>query len=454
MSFLLDKLTGLLAFAFVLGVTIFWHEFGHFITAKAYRMRVFVFSFGFGRRLFGFQWGDTDCRVSLIPLGGYVKLEGEADDKISEDTSQAGDGRDFTARPRWQRILVYLAGPAMNVVLTVVVLTGVLVYGAHLLDLSDAPIIGNVDPGSPADKAGLQSGDEILAIGNEATKTWEKVLEQVFVRPNQRLRLRVRRGAEEREATVETTASGAGGHGYLGAQPLVLISTVTADSPAHKAGVQPGDVVLKVGGEPVYKFEDIKAAVGTAGDKPITLEVSRSRNAGTGATAGDRHTQTLQVTPQGGLIGITGGPRTVYRKYGPLRAFRESCSLTAHMAGQTFSMLKQLLTASISPRTTLQGPVQIYMITKEAAKSGFVDLFLLIAQISISVGILNLFPLPPLDGGHLAILYIEAIRRRDLSLQAKTWIINAGAIAVLLLIATVLYFDLSKTPLFQKLFNN
>ena len=115
----MDFMTTTAAFVVVLGIIIFVHEFGHFITAKAFGMRVFVFSFGFGRRLLGFKWGDTDCRLSLVPLGGYVKLEGEPDDALSEDTSTLGDGRDFTSRPRWQRIIVYLAGPAMNGLLTV-----------------------------------------------------------------------------------------------------------------------------------------------------------------------------------------------------------------------------------------------------------------------------------------------------------------------------------------------
>ncbi|HZM52605.1 MAG TPA: site-2 protease family protein, partial [Vicinamibacteria bacterium] len=115
----MSSLTTLLSFIAVLGIIIFFHEFGHFITAKAFGMRVFIFSFGFGRRLVGFKWGDTDCRVSLIPLGGYVKLEGEPEDHISEDTAMLGDGRDFTSRPRWQRFIVYLAGPIFNGILAI-----------------------------------------------------------------------------------------------------------------------------------------------------------------------------------------------------------------------------------------------------------------------------------------------------------------------------------------------
>src|SRR5512134_341191 len=149
-------LTTLASFVVVLGIIIFVHEFGHLITAKAFGMRVFIFSFGFGKRLFGFKWGETDCRVSAVPLGGYVKLEGEADDLVSEDTSRLGDGKDFLSRPRWQRFLVYLAGPAMNAVLTIVVLTAFGMIGLQVEAWRfDRPIVGAVDPASPAEKAGL-----------------------------------------------------------------------------------------------------------------------------------------------------------------------------------------------------------------------------------------------------------------------------------------------------------
>ena len=161
----MDILTNTAAFVAVLGLMIFFHEFGHFITAKAFGMRVFIFSFGFGPRLAGFKWGDTDLRVSAIPLGGYVKLEGEAEDHLSEDTSRLGDGKDFSTRPRWQRFLVYLAGPFMNVVLTVGVLTALYMVGFQVdASLYDRPIVGTVAADSPAAQAGLQPGDEIVAI--------------------------------------------------------------------------------------------------------------------------------------------------------------------------------------------------------------------------------------------------------------------------------------------------
>src|SRR5260221_217919 len=161
----MGSLTPLLSSVAVLGVILFFHEFGHFITAKAFGMRVFIFSFGFGRRLFGFKWGDTDCRVSLIPLGGYVKLEGEPEDHISQDTSTLGDGRDFTSRPRWQRFVVYLAGPVFNGILAIAVFTGLFMigYGVDAV-LRDRAVIGVVQPGSPPAPAGVLPRDEILAI--------------------------------------------------------------------------------------------------------------------------------------------------------------------------------------------------------------------------------------------------------------------------------------------------
>ncbi|HEV7501125.1 MAG TPA: site-2 protease family protein, partial [Vicinamibacteria bacterium] len=178
------------AFVVVLGLMIFCHEFGHFITAKAFGMRVFIFSFGFGKRLLGFKWGETDCRVSLIPLGGYVKLEGEPEDHLSEDTSTLGDGKDFTSRPRWQRFIVYLAGPAMNAVLTISVLTVLYMNGFQVEgSLYDKPIIGSVDAGSAAAAAGLLPGDQIVSLDGKPLATWETAEYAVMLRPDAAMQL-------------------------------------------------------------------------------------------------------------------------------------------------------------------------------------------------------------------------------------------------------------------------
>ncbi|PYQ21211.1 MAG: RIP metalloprotease RseP, partial [Acidobacteria bacterium] len=213
----MGSLTTPLAFVFVLGVIIFFHEFGHFITAKAFGMRVFIFSFGFGPRLAGFRWGDTDCRVSAIPLGGYVKLEGEPEDHLSPDTAALGDGRDFTGRPRWQRFVVYLAGPVMNAVLAVAGFTALYMvgYGVDAV-LSDPPVIGALEPGSPAEAAGLLPGDEIVAIDGAPKTNWEEALVAIVVRPDRSLRIRVRRGSAEKEFAVQSTSSSTQKLGQIG----------------------------------------------------------------------------------------------------------------------------------------------------------------------------------------------------------------------------------------------
>jgi regulator of sigma E protease len=431
----MDFITTPVAFVFVLGIIIFVHEFGHLITAKAFGMRVFIFSFGFGKRLFGFKWGDTDIRVSAIPLGGYVKLEGEPEDHLSEDTSALGDGRDFTSRPRWQRLLVYLAGPAMNAVLTIAVLSVFYTMGTAM-DAAryDRPIVGAVDPGSPAAAAGLQPGDEILAIDGEPVENWDEANYHIVLRPDRELELTVRRAGEERRVTVRSGSTSPDHAGTIGVFPLVRIGRVIEGQPAAEAGLRPDDAILRINGQPIKSFADIPPLVARSADKALDLEVYR-----------DGQVIHIPVTPrptnEGVKIGIA--PKTVLKKFGPLRAAGEAAGTTWEMTKQTFDVIRRLVTLQLSPKT-MMGPLGIAQASGDAARSGPASLFFLVAVISLQVGILNLFPLAPLDGGHMAILLGEAILRRDFSVTVKTWIMNAGALVIFLLIGFVLYSDLSK----------
>jgi regulator of sigma E protease len=434
----MESLTTPLAFVIVLGIIIFFHEFGHFITAKAFGMRVFIFSFGFGPRLAGFKWGDTDLRLSAIPLGGYVKLEGEPEDHISENTAALGDGRDFTARPRWQRFVVYLAGPVMNGVLAIAGFTALytLGYGMDAV-LTDPPVIGAVEPGSPAERAGLQPADEILAIDGQPKTNWEDALVAIVVRPDRQLRIRVRRGGEEKEFAVQSTATADQKMGQIGVSPLVRVGQLVPDSPAVKTGIKFDDGILSVNGKPVTSFMDIPTLIGAAGNQPLVLKVWRQGQV-----------FDVTVTPESGKIGVYN--KTVMKKLPFFPAIREATEATWNLTRQTFQILHGLITASISPKAALTGPLGIAKASGDAARSGIRALLFLVASLSVSVGILNLFPLPPLDGGHLAILLGESIRRRDFSAVAKSWILNAGAMVLFLLIGLVLYSDLSKTSLLGK----
>ncbi|HUG53739.1 MAG TPA: RIP metalloprotease RseP [Vicinamibacteria bacterium] len=432
------SLTTLLAFVLVLGIIIFFHEFGHFITAKAFGMRVFIFSFGFGRRLLGFKWGDTDLRVSLIPLGGYVKLEGEPEDHVSEDTSLQGDGKDFISRPRWQRFVVYLAGPAMNGVLAIAVFTALFMigYGVDAV-LSDRPVIGTVEPGSPAASAGIQPGDEIVAIDGAPKTTWEEALVAIVVRPDRALRVRLRRGAEEQEKVVQSVSAGSQGMGRIGVAPLVRVGEVLPGSPAERAGLKADDGILTVAGKAVSSFGEIPAALGSAPPGPIALRLLR-----------DGSVLDVTVVPENGRIGISN--KSVMKQLGFGAALREASYATWNLVRQTFQILHGLITASISAKAALSGPLGIAQASGDAARSGLPAVLFLVATLSVSVGILNLFPLPPLDGGHLAILAWESAIRRDMSMRTKAWIMNAGAMVLFLLIGLVLYSDLSKTSLIGK----
>ena len=433
-------------FIIVLGIIIFVHEFGHFITAKAFGMRVFIFSFGFGKRLFGFKRGDTDYRLSLIPLGGYVKLEGEPEDHLSEDTSALGDGKDFTARPRWQKFLVYLAGPVMNAVLTIAVLTGLFRAGSGEVDatLFSPAVIGQVEPESPASRAGIQPGDEIVSVDGKRMSSWDEVILAILIRPDDDIQLGIRRGGAEQAVGVRSTsrahdAAGKEKVGHIGVSPIVLVKPQPGSASAE-AGVRPGDRLLRVDDRPIRSFTDLVDAVAGSKGAPVRLELRR----------GDE-TVVISVaprpTPEGLKIGL--GPHTILKQFGLRGAFIEACRTTWQQTKLTFEVVKRLLTARLSPKT-MMGPLGIAGKSGEAAKEGLASFFSLIAMISLQVGILNLFPLAPLDGGHLAIIGLEGLIRRDLSMDVKAWIMNAGALVLLGLIVVVLYSDLSKTSALSK----
>jgi regulator of sigma E protease len=435
-------LTTPLAFVFVLGVIIFVHEFGHLITAKAFGMRVFIFSFGFGKRLFGFKWGDTDCRVSAFPLGGYVKLEGERGDNLSEDTSVLGDGRDFLTRPRWQRFLVYLAGPVMNAILTIALLTGIYMVGALVPGSRfDRPIVGAVDAGSPAEKAGIVPGDEILAIDGQSQSSWDDARFHILLRPDKALTLRIRRGSGERDVAVRSETTSEEKLGTIGVHPLVRVGQVLPGQPAQVAGFKPEDAILSIDGKPLREFADILPIVGGSGGKTLVFRVWRNGQV-----------MDIPVTPrdagQGYKVGLAAW--FVTKKFGPGGALVEALLETRDLTLQTRDVIKGLLTARISPRT-MMGPLGIAQASGDAARGGAMPLLFLVAVISLQVGLLNLVPLAPLDGGHLAIIAVEGASRRDMSPQVKNWVINAGAAVIFLLIGLVFYSDISKMSFVRRL---
>ncbi|HEX6739532.1 MAG TPA: RIP metalloprotease RseP, partial [Vicinamibacteria bacterium] len=318
-------------FIIALGIIIFVHEFGHFITAKAFGMRVFIFSFGFGKRLLGFKWGDTDYRVSLIPLGGYVKLEGEPDDQLSEDVSSLGDGKDFTVRPRWQRFLVYMAGPIMNGVLTIAVFTGLFLQGSGEVDATffDRAVIGYVEPGSPAETAGLKPGDEITAIDGQPIKNWEDALTAILIRPDTQVNVTLLRQGQTLSLPVRSTSVRAEKVGRIGVEPLVRVGKLESGMPAEQAGLRPDDGILAIDDKPARSWDDVIKTIQGSEGRALKFDLLRGSEA-----------QELVITPRKTNTGYRVGlqQKTIHQSFNLGGAVKEACRTTWKQTVLTFDV--------------------------------------------------------------------------------------------------------------------
>jgi regulator of sigma E protease len=429
-------MTTLLSFLFVLGVLVFVHELGHFLVARWHGVRVLTFSLGFGPKLFRIERGGTEYCLSVVPLGGYVKLAGE----LAEET-RTGAPDEFLSKSKWVRFQVYVAGPIMNILLAIVVLAGVLAANGADVPVfgSSAPIIGSVREGSPAEAAGLSVGDRILSVDGRPVETWDALELEVAMKGGREIALLVAR--EDRQVDIRITPEAVGRYeiGEIGIGPVMRpqIRSVIPGSPAERGGLRDGDVILMVGEERGPSGERVRERIRASADVPLPLVVERE-----GAEVA------LSVVPEGAEGAATVG---IYlsdaetRRIDPtmLEAIQMSVRQnweTTRLIGRT---LGGLFTAE-TPVRQLMGPVAIAEMSGTAAQMGLVALFNLMAMISLNLGLLNLMPIPVLDGGHILILAVEGIARRDLSLRVKERILTAGAVAIVLLMVTVIFNDVSR----------
>ncbi len=428
-----NSLYTILAFLVALGVIIVVHEAGHLMVAKAFGVRVLTFSVGFGRRLWGVRRGETDYRVSLVPLGGYVRLGGENPDEVTDDP------REFLNKPRWQRILVYLAGPAMNVVLAIALVAALFMVGFQMLNLPDTPpLIGDVEKGSSAARAGLQRGDLILKVKGEPVDDWQEVALALMGSPERPLPLAVRRGGRVFQAAVtpgRVPNYDLGDSAGLVPSVRAQVIKVYAGMPAAAADFRPGDEIRAVDGRPISDSQDFVEVI--SGRKGRRLEVRIVRQG---------QPLILQVVPNPeGKIGVEIGSYQ-FRRFGPVRAVVESVRYNVQMIRDTFKILGKVVSRELPVKGTVGGPLEIAKQSGEAARRGFKDFLHLMAFISISIAIMNLMPIPILDGGQIFVLLVEGVIRRDLSLRLKEVISQVGFIMILLLIFMVIWFDFAKNP--------
>src|SRR5579871_681109 len=431
-----DFLTSLVAVVAVLGFMILIHEFGHYAVAKWLGVRVEVFSIGFGKRLIGFRKGETDYRIAAIPLGGYVKMSGE-----NPMDTRTDDPREFLNHPRWHRFLIAIAGPTMNILLAIVLLTTVyMVHYEYPAVYDDPTVIGWVAKDTPASKAGIQVGDRITRIDDVSNPTWEQVDLKQALSPGQPMLVDVERNGQTLEMKVTPEAAGVDQIGYAGWAPkedTVTITDLQENMPAEKAGLKEGDKILALDGRPVNALAEMVESLEVTKDKPIALTVLRN---------GEKKTFTIQpvLSEKRYRIGIG----TMQMKVKTL-PFAEAFSLSLRENRQNalliLELVKKMVQHKISVRS-IEGPIRIGQAAGEAARrKGWTPLMSLTAAISLNLGIFNLLPIPILDGGVILFLLIEGLMRRDISMNIKERVYQAAFVFLVLFAVMVIYNDIMKT---------
>ena len=428
-------------FVVVLGVLVFVHELGHFLMARRLGVRVLTFSLGFGPRLFGVVRNGTDYCVRAIPLGGYVKMAGE-----NPEEPRTGGADEFLSRRKWQRFQVLIMGPLMNILLAVVLMWAVLLQGADVPAFQDQPpVVGSVTSGSPAEKVGIRAGDRIMRVGGRRADTWEQFFILIGSRADREVPIVLRREGREITVRVMPKASGAYDAGDIGVLPDVHphIAGIITGQPCEKAGCKAGDIVTAVDGQRISFAAELRDAIEKHPGRPITMSVTR----------GGAPLQIVVTPAQSGRVGKLGiqiGDEIKTIQPGPIQALGMSIQRNYQFGGLIFQTVVGLLTRETSPRQ-LMGPVAIAELSGEAATAGWTALLSLMAMISLNLGILNLLPIPVLDGGHIFIMAIEGLVRRDFSVKVKEKMLFLGFALLMALMVTVMYNDLTRVPWVERL---
>ncbi|CUT05067.1 RIP metalloprotease RseP [Candidatus Kryptobacter tengchongensis] len=427
-------------FAITIGVLVLVHEFGHFIAAKLSKMRVEVFSIGFGTRLIGKRIGETDYRISAFPLGGYVKIAGMVDESL--DTGFLGskpEPYEFRSRPFYQKFFVITAGVIMNMLLAVFLFWAVfMVQGKTFRDVNE---VGYIVPNSPAFEAGFKEGDKVLTLNGKRINYWDDIIRIAFVDDlSKDLLFEVQRDGEKkfilipREKIPEFSSEE-----ILGILPKhieTMVMAVEPGRPAEKIGIQPKDVIISANDERIYSPSQLTSIIRSNAGKEITLKIKRNDKI---------FEQKVTPDPDGRIgvqiTGIYNGP-VKKESYNPIEALWIGVRETYRVSALTISGIKQLITGKIPIQKGIAGPIRIAKFATQSADIGFTAFLGFMAILSISLAFLNIFPFPGLDGGHLAILIIEGIIRKELSYKVKIAIQQVGIVILIILMIFVLYNDI------------
>ncbi|MDZ4799558.1 MAG: RIP metalloprotease RseP [Bryobacteraceae bacterium] len=419
----------------LIGVMILIHELGHFWAARFFDVRVDVFSFGFGPRLFGFVRGETDFRFSAILFGGYVKMAGE---QPGEETS---DPRAFVSKPRWQRLIIAFAGPAMNIILAVGLLGGLFMYRYPRLKNADAPAtIGFVQKGSAAAEAGMQDGDVIVQIDGIVDPKWEDVLLHEVASARKTMQVHYMRGTDRRIANVTPVLDNKSGVGNAGWEERneVQVAGVLGKTDAERKGVQRGDVLTGVNGTSIHSLATLHDAIRHSEGNPVRLTWLRS---------GQEYSSDIKPAwseeDKRWMIGVQLERPVIITRLSFPEAMRESVRQNVKGASLIYQFLEGLLERRMSAKS-LEGPIGIARLSGDAAREGPTAFVGLMAMVSLNLAVFNLLPIPILDGGLILMLLIEILMRRDMSLQLKEAVFKVGMVFLMVVVVFVLYNDISK----------
>ena len=432
-----------LSFVFVLGVLVFVHELGHFLAAKRVGIRVLKFQLGFNPTILSYKYGETEYGIGALPLGGYVKMAGEA----SED-GPTGDPSEFLSKTRWERFQVLVAGPSMNLLLAFLLAAVVLYQGAEVESYNDQPVVvGVVKKDSPAQRADIRTGDRIVTVGGHDVDTWEEFFVSIGTRANREVQVGLLREGTPQTKTVTPVSDEKAKFeiGDIGVLPNVHphLLAISPGEPGDKGGLKAGDVITAVNGEIVTFDAEFRQIIRKNANTAMTLSILR------GGVP-----MTIQVTPRlngkVGYLGVTPSDDTKTIKPSVLGAFKLSAEKNVAMAGMIGQTVWGLITRQLSPKQ-LMGPIAIAQVSGESAQLGWLALAGLMVSLSLNLGLLNLMPIPMLDGGHIFIMALEGIARRDFSVRVKEKMLLAGFVVLMMLMVTVIYNDLARLSVFERL---
>ncbi|MBX7148060.1 RIP metalloprotease RseP [bacterium] len=445
----------ILSFIVALGILVLVHEWGHFIVARKSGIRVEQFSIGFGPKLFSITRGGCEYKISLLPLGGFVKLygedpvaEAEGDDAKAQAIANSPDA--FSAKPLWARLATVFAGPTMNLLLSLLFIPIVFMIGRHIpAVLEEAPLVYGVKANSPAEKAGLKKGDKILLANKEEMHTWGDLLNFIIIHPDDAVTLTYERNNQKNEVILNLVNAPDTKQkmGYAGIEPQYfvgnepIVGSVSANGPAGKAGIKDKDEIVSLNGKPVETWEALVESIRASDGSALTVVYKRGDVTGETSIVPEYNTD-MKAFMVG--IGKYQDPNMFIKKRYPFfQAIREGFKEFSKLMGLTFDVLGRLFTFQLSYKS-LGGPLQIAQATGEAAKTGFSEFLYFMAFLSMQLGVMNLLPIPVLDGGHVLFMGIEGLRGRPLSLKVRNFFTSMGLVLLLSLMVLITFNDIDR----------